>query len=296
MIDVLVINKSCSVAAREKFIQHTQETYDNGIVLQTCNRFEVYQGDGFVDANHVNHLFRVVSGLESGLLGEASIQGQVKQAYLTQAAHKKLSPTLHKLFQTALFVGKRVRSETRISQGAMSHSQAVYQLLSTILPSLNGLNITVVGVHHINENIVRYISAKSDSSVFIANRTYDKAQVLAQKYGSLAIGFDDLKNTLAKTDVLICATSAPHYIIHPHMVPDEKEMIVFDLAVPRDVHPDVANFKNIKLFNVDEVEKAVNQNIEKRNSCVEQAERIIEEEKDKFLIGLHRYFNRHQAV
>ena len=242
----------------------TRQHPQNAVVVQTCNRVEIYSGQGSVTPETANHLFRVVSGLESGLPGETSIQGQVKNSYLKAHASTQLSSSLHKLFQTALKVGKKVRSQTGISRGAMSHSQAPVQLLQKMKQTFKKCNNTILGVHNLSEPIIQHLNRQGVQSIFIGNRTFDKADALAKKYGAWAFDFSILSERLKQTDVLICATSAPHLIIRKEQFPEGKPMLIFDLAVPRDIDPEIGKIQHIQLMNVQNVEDSIEENISKR--------------------------------
>jgi glutamyl-tRNA reductase len=224
----------------------------------------------------------VVSGLESSIIGETAIVNQVKTAYQNTAQKSRLDKSLHKLFQTAFFVGKRVRKETGISEGAMSHSQAVVNILYKKIPNLKGATITLIGVNKMNEKIIQFLLNKGASTIFIGNRTYQKARGLALKYNSTALPFSSLPKTLVKTDVLISATSAPHYIIKKETPFPSQPILIFDLAVPRDVDPMVGKIPNVTLFNIDKIEKHLQQNIKARQEKIALAEEIINTEVQLF--------------
>ncbi|MFT3739916.1 MAG: glutamyl-tRNA reductase [Breznakibacter sp.] len=292
MVQLVRYDKHTPLAERERLIAQYGQGPFYGVKLQTCNRLELYSGQGSVLSGDVEHLFRVVAGLESGLVGDSSIQGQVKRAYAESTGRHNLSPSLHKLFQTALFVGKRVRTETGISRGAVSHSQTVYRLLHELMPSFRGARITLIGVHHINENIVRYLVKNGASSIFVANRTFDHAKVLADKYGATAFDFSSIEAHLQQTDVLISATAAPHLVVKAERFPKDKPMIVFDLAVPRDVDPAISQFPGVRLFNVSDLESHIDQNIEHRKDAIAKAEQIVKEEVGRFCIMMERYMMR----
>jgi glutamyl-tRNA reductase len=170
----------------------------------------------------------------------------------------------------------------------MSHSQAVYHLLRELQPQLKNTNITILGVHHINDNIIRYLSKNGASAIFVANRTFDKAKVLAEKYGAMAFDFTSLEERLKHTDVLITATAAPHLVVHANRFPVDKPMIVFDLAVPRDVDPEIGKLPEVRLFNIEDVEGRISQNVEQRQSSIEMAERIVIEEVANFRMTMER--------
>jgi glutamyl-tRNA reductase len=252
-------------------------------LIRTCNRLEIYKGDGHVDESIVRHLFRVVSGLESGLIGETSIQNQVKNAYLHAANTHKLSSSLHRLFQNGLKVGKLIRSQTGISRGAMSHSQATVNILRQQLPEFRNANITVLGVHNMNGNLLHHLTRSGASTIFVGNRTYHLAAELADKYGAQAFDFSKLSQRLQNTDVLITATSAPHYVIKKKHFPQNKSMLIFDLAVPNDVDPSIGELQGVKLYNVKTIEKTVEQNIKLRQKALVQASEIVETQVGLFM-------------
>lgn len=248
------------------------------VYLHTCNRTEVYWGDKEISENTARHLFRVASGLESGLIGERAIQGQLKNAYQTACGEYKLSSHLHKLFQTAIHTGKRVRTETHISEGAMSHSLATIQILKDRHIDLNKKTVSIIGVNKLTEDIFKYLKSQGAKHLFLSNRNYNKAIDIAQKYGSEVIPFGEKKSLLQQTDVLICATSAPHLIINTEDIEESKSLIIFDLAFPRDVDPLLKGRAGIELLNLDDIEQTVQSNIRLREKEVKQAEIIINQE------------------
>lgn len=252
------------------------------VILKTCNRSEIYSGSGEIPEKVIRHLFRITTGLESSLIGENAIQGQVKDAYL-EAAKTCLSSSIHKLFQRALYVGKKVRTKTGINKGAVSHSQAAVDLLLNLNLNLNNSNITLIGAHNMNEKILYHLVRKGAKTLFLGNRTYNKASVLAQKYNSKAFYLKDLKNILKKTDILITATSAPHTIININNFPVERKMTIVDLAVPGDVGEEVRELKRVKYFNNEGVENTVNQNLSLRVKEINLASEIVEEEVKDFI-------------
>jgi glutamyl-tRNA reductase len=277
--------KPHSIEERELLIKNNFDASKHvGILLQTCNRVELYYGEGKIDDNIARHLFRVVSGLESGFMGETAIQHQVKDAYKKAAECNKLNKSLHRLFQTALMVGKRVRTETQISQGALSHSQAAAQLVLQKYNSLCNTNITLIGINNINETIIRYLVRKGANAILVGNRTFSKAQALAQKYNGQAFDFSQISDVLERTDILISATSAPHTVIKFDKFPPNKSMLVIDLAVPRDIDADIAYLPNVELFNLEQIEKLTLQNLDNRRGSLLKAEEIIEEEVVSFVI------------
>lgn len=281
-----------SLADREKFFKELQLSESTPhVLLQTCDRIELYWGDGVVPDHIGHHLFSVVSGLDSSLIGEGAIQGQVKNCYQQSAARHKLSGSLHKLFQTALSVGKRVRTESAISQGAISHSQAVIEcLIQEKIPLKNAL-ITMLGVNKLNEDIIKFLQAKGAMSIFLGNRYFEKAQDMASRYDCKAFRFDEMKPFLEYTDVLISATSAPHLIVKPEHISPNQKILILDLAFPRDVDERIAEMPNVTLYNLEDIKQRVNQNLESRQQRMKLAIEIIDKEVQKFssLTHFHKF-------
>ena len=275
------------------------------IFLKTCNRSELYYGDGDVPDEVARHLFRVVSGLESAIVGERAVQGQVKEAYYTAKDQRPLPAELHKLFQSALQVGKRVRNETEISHGAVSHSLAALEIIEDSLSNntkkehaltldsfkdldLKNAHITIIGVNKLTADILKFLQNKGAKMVFLANRSQIKAHYLADPLGIKVYTLDEKKEFLAHTDILISATSAPHLIIHKEDTPEDKRLLAIDLAFPRDIDSRLNELPNVQLYNIRDVERKVRENIEVRGAEVEKAEVIIEEEIQEMQEALER--------
>jgi len=271
------------LADRERFFNELRLPENTPhVLLQTCDRIELYWGDGAVSEQIAHHLFSVVSGLDSSLVGECAIQGQVKNCYQDAAAKHKLSGSLHKLFQTALSVGKRVRTESAISQGAISHSQAVIEcLIQEQIPLKNAL-ITMLGINKLNEDIIKFLQAKGAMSIFLGNRYFEKAEDMAAKYECKAFRFDEMKSFMEYTDVLIAATSAPHAIVRPEHISSNQKILILDLAFPRDVDEQVGEMPNVTLYNLEDIKQRVDQNLASRQQKMKLALEIIDEEVAKF--------------
>lgn len=283
MVELIKIGTESRIDEREQFLINLKaNTRMKGVLLQTCNRVEFYSGRGEISSEIARHLFRVVSGLESAIIGESAVVGQVKQAYLNATLNSQLDKSLHKLFQHALFVGKRVRKETGISKGAMSHSQAAVDFLFKKTGHINNLKITVIGVNALNEKIIKFLIKKDAEPVFIGNRTFEKANELAEKYGAKAFRFDQLSNILEKTDVLISATAAPHFILKRENFKTQRNLYMLDLAVPRDIDPAIGELPNVNLYDIEIIEKEIRNNLLVRQEKLVEAEDIIENELEIF--------------
>ncbi|HEX2935207.1 MAG TPA: hypothetical protein VHO72_07620 [Bacteroidales bacterium] len=284
MISLYSNHQNTSLTDREKLFSTVKPwLLKPGVLLQTCNRVEFYEGEGEIPACIIRHLFRVVSGLESSLVGELAIQGQVKNAYIQASGKYKLSKSLHRLFQSALAVGKRVRNSSGISKGAVSHSQAAVEILAGSNIDLNNTIISLIGIHKLNTDIIRFLKSKGAETIFLANKTYDKAKEIGDAMGCQVMRLDQLREMLQFTDILITATAAPHLIVKYENFPKEKQMIIIDLAFPRDVDEHIGQLPGITLHNLETVEQQARQNLELRHSRIAKAEQILEEEIDKFI-------------
>ncbi|MCR5696685.1 MAG: glutamyl-tRNA reductase [Marinilabiliaceae bacterium] len=271
-----------SLGEREDYLKSiNKKSAEASVFLQTCNRIELYYGNGDVPNDVARHLFRVVCGLESAIVGERAVQGQVKEAYLNACKSQKLPAGLHKLFTCALQIGKRVRTETQISHGAVSHSLAAIEIIEQHNINLKEAQITIIGVNKLTEDIVKFLKNKGAQHLLLANRTLQKAIDIARIYDIEACSLDDKQEFLKKTDVLICATSAPNVIVKHEDLPSDRKMLTFDLAFPRDIDPNVSQMDNITLYNLQDVEKKVRSNISVREDEVKKAEQLIEEEIDE---------------
>ena len=278
MIAYKSINQqNTSLEAREAYFQglHVER---GAVLLQTCNRVELYYGEGDVPDDVARHLFRVTAGLESALIGERAVQGQVKDSYQQAQLQYRLTAEMHKLFSCALEVGKRVRTETEISQGAVSHSLAAIEILQQEQVDLSQSRITIVGVNKLTSDILKFLKNKGARMVFLANRSQMKAHQLADPLGISVFELHDKQRFLADTDILISATSAPHAVIDATDIPVGKKLLAIDLAFPRDIDPSVGRLPNVRLYNLSDVERRVRENISVRKSEVVRAEAIIEEE------------------
>lgn len=277
----------------EQFLRQLKSDDLSGtVLLQTCNRVELYGGNGQVPEDIVRHLFRLVSGLESHFIGESFIVGQIKEAYQTACTKWNLDASLHRLFQWAMLTGKRVRSETAISRGAMSHSHAVVEIIKNSIENYKAMRFAFIGVNKINKTIMTFLKDNVNSSFLLCNRTYDKAVALEQQFNCQAFRLDHLKESLLLSDIIISATSAPHAIIHAEHIPLHRSQVIFDLAVPSDVDPTVVQLPNIQYYSIVSIENKVIQNIADRSAEIVKAVSIVEEEIDKFLVYQNKYWSR----
>ncbi len=251
---------------------------EDGVLLKTCARTELYWGDGDVPADIARHLFRVAAGLESPLLGEGAILGQIKQSYFEARKSGKLSPAINKLFQTASYVGHRTRTETGIARGAVSYSQVTVDILCNEIKDLGNKAVSIIGVNDLTESILNFLTARGATNILLANRSLDKAEALAHKYNVDAFSLSEKQELFRLSDIIISATSAPHTIIKSGDLPFGKTQLLFDLANPQDIESDVKSLYGKTLYNLEQIESMAQQNLQKRTLEVSKCEAIIEEE------------------
>lgn len=289
MIQSRLVNRAAySLEERERLIAGFRpDEQVPHVLLATCNRTELYWGEGVIPEELAHHLFRVAAGLESSLIGERAIQGQLKQAYTGAQKAYKLSSPLNRLFQTAMHVGKRVRTETRIAEGAVSHSQLTVDMLRAHDVDLKNKVVGIIGVNKLTEDILKYLKARGAVNIYLSNRNLDKARALAGRYGGTAMGLERKRELLRLSRVLISATSAPHAIIRAEDLEAARRsadpLLLFDLAFPRDVEPAAGDYPGVTLYNLDDMERFAQRNLTLRHNEIDKAEAIIEEEIQKLI-------------
>ncbi len=244
--------------------------------LETCNRVELYSGDGPCPPAVAHHLLRVASGLESRMIGEGHIQGQVRRAYQRSIDSGYVSPGLHRLFQAALRTGKRVRSETGIALGAVSHSQAALACLTREVSDLPAREVLVIGAHHMGCQIIRLLLAHGCRRVTLANRDADRARDMARELGCQALSLE--KALWRLPSVVITATSSATPIIDERHVPAGRALLILDLAAPRDVSAAAADAPNVTVHTLAAIESQVDQNLAARRGELARAEAIVRQE------------------
>jgi len=287
-------------------------------VLSTCNRTEVYAysqeagqlvagievilgrkyGDTislsdrhfYLHQDHqaVTHLFRVATSLDSMVLGESQILGQVREAYRLAQETRTAGRVLSRLFQQAVKVGKRARTETAIGSGAVSVSSAAVELARKIFGSLSGKQAIILGAGETSELTLSLLVNSGVETVLVANRTYEKAVQLAITYHGSAVKYDEFPRFLSQVDILISSTGAPGYILDPGRAGAALErrarpIFMIDLAVPRDIDPALTDYENCFLYNLDDLENVVQQNAAERASQMGQVEEIVAAEAADFI-------------
>jgi glutamyl-tRNA reductase len=238
------------------------------------------------------HLYRVVSGLESMVVGEAEIQGQVKRAYDTALAGDTVGPLTNRLFRAALATGKRVRSETAIGERQLSLPAVAVALAREQLGELTDRQVVIVGTGETSELTARALANSGVATVFVANRRRDRALALAQRYGGETVSFDQLPEVLLRADIVVAATASPHLLLEARELGEVAEqrggrpMLLIDLAVPRDIDAACAGIPGISLYDIDDLQAVVARNRKVRQTEARRAEGIIEQEIQHFAVWL----------
>jgi len=244
----------------------------------------------------ISHLFEVSSSLDSLVIGEGQILSQVKKAYAIAREEGTTSTVLNTLFHRAIATGKRVRTETRIAYNAVSVSYAAVELAKNIFGDLTQARVLLLGAGQMGELTAQHLVDKGVEKVYVANRSYERAAELAEKFHGEPVVFEQAMKQAVGVDIIITSTGAPHYIVNTWetqqlMTKRKGRQIVFiDIAVPRDVEPEVADIKGVQLYNIDDLEAVVDENIKFREQEAEQARDIIEEEVYE-LVNKFRYLS-----
>ncbi|HEX2598691.1 MAG TPA: glutamyl-tRNA reductase, partial [Terriglobales bacterium] len=292
-----------------------QEGIEEGMILSTCNRVEllVRRRDGvdnlrrfvceyfhldpaeyeryfydYREEEAVRHVFRVTSSLDSMVIGEPQILGQVKEAYAVARAVGAINSQLDSLLTRAFAVAKRVRSETAVGSSAVSVASVAVELAKKIFGSLNGKHVYLVGAGKMSELAARHLIAHGAASIFVANRTYDRAVQLAKKFHGQAIMFEQLYDTCDKADIVITSTGAPHAVFrreHGELFLSRRRnrpMFFIDIAVPRDVDPGLNKLDGIFVYDIDDLQQAVTSHVADRRKEAERAEAIVALEVQRF--------------
>jgi glutamyl-tRNA reductase len=236
----------------------------------------------------VRHLFSVAGGLDSMIVGEAEIQGQVKRAYELALVEGATGPVTNRLFRDALAAGKRVRTETAISRARVSVSSVAVELAADMLGDLTTRHVLVVGAGENGELTAEALREHGVHTVFVANRRYDRAIGLAQRFGGSAVRFDDLPARLVDSDIVVSCTGSPHQIVGREelaLVTEERRgrpLVLIDIAVPRDIDPNVRDLPGITLYDMDDLQRAVARNLSGREAEATRARTLVDEEVARF--------------
>ena len=307
---------------------HESDRVQEAVILSTCNRVEVYalanstpNADTsakmlveFLSRYHqismeslkkwcylhrnldtIQHLFRVTSSLDSMVVGESQILGQVKAAYDLSRSAGGAGTILNRLFTKAFSVGKRVRTETTITSGAVSISYAAVELAKKIFNTLEGKTVAIIGAGEMSELTAKHLVANGASNVLVANRTYERAVKVAEKFNGIPLPYESDLSFLIDADIVISSTDAPDYLIKRQSLANimrkrkHRYMFLIDIAVPRDIDPDVSKVDHAFLYNIDDLEAVVASNLKDRQQEAVMAEQIVSEESKRFYNQLQTF-------
>ena len=292
---------------------------NEAIILSTCNRVEMYakvkdpagateEIKDFISEFHgirrdylkdslyiyngsaaVRHVFSVASSLDSMVVGEPQILGQVKDAFEFALSKKTTGVILNKLMKKAISVAKRVRTETKIAENAVSISYAAVELARKIFTELSSKSFILLGAGEMAELAARYLMNNGVSDIVVANRTYERGCELAREFSGRAVRFEDFQDELLHSDIVICSTGAPDYVLFRSDMQNimkrrkNRPVFIIDITVPRNIDPGIAGIDNVYLYTVDDLRGVVNTNVDERQKEAAKAGRIIEDEVETFL-------------
>jgi glutamyl-tRNA reductase len=293
-----------------------------GMILSTCNRVEVAvtadeQADvestveGFLaESRHVErawvtpylyrfdgpdairHLFRVASSLDSMVVGEPQILGQLKSAYALAKAHGAVGGYLGQVMDRAFSVAKRVRSETDLGESAVSVSYAAVELAREIFGKLEGKRVLVIGAGKMAESAARHLRRAGVSEILVTNRTRERAEAMAEECGGRVIAYEQFENTVPEVDIVLASSGAPHFILTRDQMRSamsrrrNRPMFLIDIAVPRNIDPAVNQVDSVFLYDIDDLGKVVDDNLRGRVETAKEAEEIVREEVDRMVLRL----------
>jgi glutamyl-tRNA reductase len=289
------------------------------IILSTCNRVELYANVSdtikasesiktflsefhninkgsldnalyiYDDVNAVRHLFRVASSLDSMVIGEPQILGQLKDAFEFALEKKTTGILLNKLMKKAISVAKKVRTETRIAENAVSISFAAVELARKIFTDLSKRVCMLLGAGEMAELAAKHLLNNGVKEVMVSNRTYERACELAKEFQGKPVTFDEFIDEMVHTDIVICSTGASKYILMKNQMQrvmkerKQRQVFIIDISVPRNIDPEINDLDNVYLYNIDDLQSVVDANMFERQKEAEKAEKIIEEEIETFL-------------
>ncbi|KPK44147.1 MAG: hypothetical protein AMK74_05640 [Nitrospira bacterium SM23_35] len=292
---------------------------EEAMIISTCNRVELYANiqdtpqatesiKSFLSAFHninrgsldnslyiyddmqaVRHAFRVAASLDSMVLGEPQILGQLKDAFELALSKKTTGILLNKLMKKAISVAKRVRTETKIAENAVSISFAAVELGKKIFADLSTRVFMLLGAGEMAELAARHLIGNGVKEVLVSNRTYDRACDLAEEFNGRPVKFEEFIHEMAGTDIMICSTGAPHYILTKGQMQKvmkerkQRQVFIIDISVPRNIDPAINDLENVYLYNVDDLQGVVDSNMFERQKEAEKAEKIIAEELETFV-------------
>jgi glutamyl-tRNA reductase len=288
---------------------------EEGLIVSTCNRTEFYVAGAVADMpipqffqefyrglrsgdephlfrlpaeGCVRHLFRVVSGLESMVVGETEIFGQVKRAYEAAVREQVTGRRLNKLFQRSFHVGKQVRSSTAIGRGTISVASVAVELAEQIFGRLDGCKIMVLGAGDTSEKMARSFKSRGARQIFVSNRSFDRAKALADETGGRALRFEQWEQEFADLDILVSSTMAPHAIVTVEKIAPilrhrgDRPLFMIDVAVPRDIEPEVHRLEGVYVYDLDALQVMAERSIQARQEEAAGCDRLIAKHVSEF--------------
>jgi glutamyl-tRNA reductase len=285
-------------------------------ILSTCNRIEIYCASNtlsfkeleailsetrgvapdeflphlyrFYDLDAVRHLYEVAAGLDSLVIGEPQILGQVTKALELARGQNTAGPILNRLFQAAIHAGKRARTETAISRNPASVSSLAASMAERVIHPIAEAQIVILGAGEMAELAVEALRKRGATRILIVNRTLERAQALVQRWSAHATTFENIYSALASADILISSTGAPHILISREMVKEamatrpDRPLVLMDIAVPRDIDPDITDMPHVRLYDMDSLNDHLEHSLAERMSEVPQVKSIVDEEVAEF--------------
>jgi glutamyl-tRNA reductase len=284
---------------------------EEAVILSTCNRVEIYAATSleparafgelkqFLKTSHafdepfddklytlaepqsLQHLFKVAAGLDSMVLGETEILGQLKDAYALAQKNNFTGARLNKIFQRAFNVAKHIRTHTNIQRGSVSVASVAVELAEKIFSSLAEREVLVIGAGEMSEKVARALFSRGAKSIIVASRSFERAEILAKEFSGRAVQFDDWSAEFEKIDIVISSTSAPHPILdraklEPLMrARKNRPLLLVDIAVPRDIAPEVNFLENVYLYNIDDLQSIAADYLKQRKEEIVRCEKII---------------------
>jgi len=292
---------------------------DEAIILSTCNRVELYANVSetekasesiktflsefhsinrdslnnalyfYHDIQAVEHIFKVASSLDSMIVGEPQILGQLKDAFDLALAKKTTGILLNKLMKKAISAAKRVRTETRIAENAVSISFSAVELAKKIFTDLSKKVCMLLGAGEMAELAAKHLISNGVREVLVANRTFERACSLAEEFHGRPVKFEEFLQEMVRADIVICSTGAPSYIVMKNQMQKvmkerkQRQVFIIDISVPRNIDPEINDLENVYLYNVDDLQGVVDSNLFERQKEAEKAEKIIAEELETFV-------------
>jgi glutamyl-tRNA reductase len=304
--------------ARRFLEELVREDAQEAVVISTCNRTELYvvasdpvQAEAAVltslarragirptelaevmyfprNCDAARQLYRVASGLESMIVGEAEVQGQVRRAYEAALASDTTGPLTNRLFSAALQTGRRVRSETKIGEGRTSVSTVAVDLAKDVVGHLAEREVLIIGAGETSELTAQALATEGVATIFVANRHADRARSLAERFGGTVLSLDHLPRQLETADIVVASTSSPHPIVTADALSEViraragRPLAFIDLAVPRDIDPECAELPGVSVYDMDDLQAVVARNLEVRAEEALRAEQVVEDEIQRF--------------